>query len=49
LPQPKSCTAALVDPSSGVYNLFVTTSGGIDHYEKSPAGSRGREIVAPEG
>jgi hypothetical protein len=40
-----STATSFVD-SAGNYNVFVTTSGGINHYEKSPGGSWGGEVVA---
>ena len=39
-------SGGFVDPSNRSYNVFVTTSGGINHYEKSPSGSWGGEVVA---
>jgi hypothetical protein len=36
----------LFDPSNDTDNVFVTTSGGINHYAKGPGGSWGGEVVA---
>ena len=39
-------TSGVFVDANGNYNVFVTTSGGLNHYEKSPSGSWGGEVVA---
>jgi hypothetical protein len=42
-------SSSFVDPGTGAYNVFATTSGGINHYEKAPGGAWGGEVIASSG
>src|ERR1044072_1867888 len=47
LPQPTRKPAAFISPD-GTENVFVTTSGGVNHYLKSPGKTWGGEVVDAE-